>query len=145
MKKIILALALLLTITVSRTFAGEDVNQNVLTAFNKKFIDAKNVQWKNVNHIVKATFALDGQTLFAYYKETGEEIAVSRNLASSQLPLNLMSDIKRRYNDFRIADLFEVAAYGETTYYITIEHNDHTTTLKSDGINNWEKYLPSRQ
>jgi len=116
MKKSILSLALMLMIGLSSTFANyaEGVNQKVMSSFNKEFANAKDVKWESGKDYVKATFTLNGQILFAYYSENGEMLAMTRNILSSQLPINLLNDLKKDYSSFWITDLFEMAAGNET-------------------------------
>ncbi len=95
MKKRILTLALLLSLSISSIFANtvEGVNQKVINSFKSDFADARDVKWETGKDFVKATFTMHEQVIFAYYSVEGEQIAVSRNIVSSQLPLNLLSDL----------------------------------------------------
>jgi hypothetical protein len=147
MKKRILTLALLLTLTISSIFANtvEGVSQKVMNSFKSEFSDARDVKWESGRDFVKATFILHQQVMFAYYSVDGDQIAVSRNIISSQLPLNLLSDLKRNYTGFWISDLFEMATKGETAYYMTVENGDHSIVLKSNGSSGWEVYKKDKK
>ncbi|HEY6436764.1 MAG TPA: hypothetical protein VIY47_09240, partial [Ignavibacteriaceae bacterium] len=116
MKKSILSLALMLMIGLSSTFANnaEGVNQKVMNSFKKEFANAKDVKWEIGKEYVKATFTFNEQIMFAYYSENGEMLAMTRNIVSSQLPINLLNDLKKDYSSFWITDLFEMAAGNET-------------------------------
>jgi len=142
MKKRFLTLMLLLTVGLSTTFAKTDegVNEKVINSFKKEFVDARDVRFENGKEFVKATFTMNEQVMFAYFSENGELIAVTRNIRSNQLPLNLLSDLKKNYGDSWITDLFEIAAQSETSYYLTVENPDNVIVLKSTGSNGWEVY-----
>lgn len=147
MKKSILSLALMLTIGLTSIFANnaEGVNQKVISSFKKEFSNAKDVKWENGKEYVKATFTLNGQILFAYYSENGEMLAMTRNITSSQLPINLLNDLKKDYNSFWITDLFEMAAGNETAYYVTLESTDSIIVLKSSDASNWEQFKKEKK
>lgn len=147
MKKRILTLALLLTISISSILANtvEGVNQKVMNSFKSDFADAREVKWESGKDFVKATFTMHEQVMFAYYSVDGEQIAVSRNIVSSQLPLNLLSDLKKNYTGFWISDLFEMASKGDTAYYMTVENGDYSIVLKSNGSSGWEVYKKDKK
>ena len=142
MKKQILIVAMILLTGLSATFANviETVNQKVSNAFNKEFSGAQDVQWENGKSFAKATFKLNSQVMFAYYSQEGELLGVTRNIVSSQLPINLLSDLKKSYSQYWISDLFEMGNHSTTTYYITLESSTHTMVLKSTGTEGWEMY-----
>ena len=146
MKKRILTLALLLTLTISSIFANtvEGVSQKVMNSFKSEFSDARDVKWESGKDFVKATFTLHEQVMFAYYSVDGDQIAVSRNIISSQLPLNLLTDLKKSYSGFWISDLFEMATKGETAYYMTVENGDYHIVLKS-GSNGWDVFKKEKK
>ncbi|MHA4811958.1 hypothetical protein ACX0G9_27930 [Flavitalea flava] len=142
MKKIILSLATVLMMGIS-TFAAK--NDDVITlqaqkSFNKEFTSAKNVQWEQSQTYVKATFTMNDQVLFAYYNNAGELTAVIRNITSSQLPINLLTELKNTYSGFWISDLFETASNDQTTYYVTLENADKKIVLESNGPNGWNVF-----
>ena len=142
MKKTILAMAVILTVGLSSAFAnkGEEINQLVAASFSKDFHSATNVQWQSQKDYVKATFNLNDQVLFAYYKESGELLAVIRNILSDNLPISLYTDIRKNYNEYWISDLFEMATEDQTIYYISLENSDETLILKSFDQNQWTVY-----
>jgi hypothetical protein len=141
MKKSILLWAMMLTIGLSNVFANneETINQKALSSFKKDFSSAQNVKWETRKEFVKATFTLGEQVMFAYYSHTGELMVVTRNIVSSQLPINLLSNLKREFNNYWISDLFETSSDVGASYYVTLQSADQILVLKSSG-NNWETY-----
>ncbi|MBS1946846.1 MAG: hypothetical protein JST47_03690 [Bacteroidetes bacterium] len=147
MKKAIFATAMILTVGMANAFAGkkDNVSTDVATSFSKDFANAKNVQWQKEARFVKATFTLDDQVMFAYYHNNGELMGVVRNILSDKLPINLMTSLKKNYNNYWISDLFEMAADGQSSYYVTLETTDETIVLKSNGSGEWGTYKKTKK
>ncbi|HMH22580.1 MAG TPA: hypothetical protein VK563_12430 [Puia sp.] len=146
MKKIILSLATVLMIGLS-AFAdkGTEVNQQAVRAFSKDFASAKNAVWEQKRDYVKVTFSFNEQVLFAYYNNSGELQAVVRNILSDQLPISLLTQLKKEYSGFWISELFEMASDDQTTWYVTLENADKTLVLKSSGVSNWGVYSKTKK
>jgi len=83
--------------------------------------------------------------MFAYYDQNGELIATARNILSEQLPINLMSSLKRGYSDYWISELFEMDRDGVAAYYVTLENGDETMVLKSNSLNDWSLYKKAKK
>jgi hypothetical protein len=147
MKKIVLSIATMLMMGVGAFAANNDevVNQQALRSFRNEFTAASNVSWEAKNGYSRATFSLNGQVLFAYYGTNGELQAVVRNIVSDQLPITLLTDLKKDYSDYWISDLFEMATDNQTTYYITLENSDKKIILKSEGTNFWSVFSKTRK
>jgi len=147
MKKTILIWVLLLTVGLGSSFANkfENVNEQVISSFKKDFASAQDVSWEKSKEISKATFKLNDQVMFAYYAEDGNLLAVMRNIVSSQLPINLLSDLKKNYSTYWISDLFEMAADNSTAYYVTVQNGDQTIVLKSFGAAGWETFKKDKK
>ena len=147
MRNRILGLTLLLLMGFSNIFANTvvEVNQRVIKSFQKEFSHAQNVKWEDTKEFAKATFTLNGQVMFAYFAENGDLLGVTRNIVSGQLPINLLTDLKRNYADFWITDLFEIAAGNETTYYVTMENADVVLVVNSAGTSGWEVYQKNKK
>mgnify|MGYP001547172165 FL=1 len=142
MKKIsFMILTLLIGFSSISFAAGNDkVDNATLVSFRHDFQNATNVSWAQTSTCYKATFELDGQTIYAYYgKNEAGLVAVTRFILSSQLTLNLQQELRSKLKDGWIADLFEVASGGETDYYATIENSATKTIFKSSGFSNWSQ------
>jgi hypothetical protein len=132
---------------ISSAFANdkEEENARIVKSFQKEFAGAQDVQWVTTKEFVKATFTLNEQVVYAYYSSDGNLLGVTRNIVSGQLPMNLLTDLKKNYNNYWITDLFEMATNNENTYYITLEDSDHKLVLKSNGTNGWEVFKKERK
>jgi hypothetical protein len=148
MKHRILTLALLLSLSISNIFANtneEVVNAKAASSFKKEFSQAQEVKWENSKQYVKATFKLNDQVMIAYYSNAGELLGITRNLTTSQLPMNLMTEIKKNHKKAWITDLFEITTNDETNYYITLEDADQTVVLKSLGSYGWTTFKKEKK
>ncbi len=147
MKKSILTWVLLLTVSISSTFANtiENVSETVISSFKKDFASAQDVTWEKSKEVSKATFKFNDQVMFAYYAEDGNLLAVIRNIVSTQLPINLLSDLKKNYGSYWISDLFEMAADNSTSYYVTLQSGDQTIVLKSYSSTGWETFKKEKK
>lgn len=147
MNKLFLSIATLLMMGVSAFAANNDgnVNQQALRAFKKDFSNASNISWEQKDTYTRATFSMNGQVLFAYYNTNGDLQAVVRNLVSDQLPISLLAELKKDYNDYWITDLFEIVTDGQTNYYVTLENSDKKIVLKSQGVEFWSVFSKEKK
>lgn len=147
MKKTILIMLLSLVTVVSSAFASnkDGVNDKVNDAFNKEFSLAKEVSWETGKDLVRATFKLNDQILFAYFTRNGDLMAVTRNILSTQLPITLMAALKRDFNAYWISELFEISNAQGTVYYVTVENADVSLVLKSDNNYEWQSYKKNKK
>jgi hypothetical protein len=141
MKKIIMILALVLSVSTSFAFTGKDaINRQALYAFNTEFSGASDVAWTVANDFYRVAFTLNEQKLFAYYNKSGEFIAVSRYISSFELPRYLQRSLKKSYSNYWISDLFKIANHDAISYYVTVENADSKIVLKSDDGSNWSVF-----
>jgi hypothetical protein len=146
MKKMIMTLAIALSTFVA--FAGEEnenVSQDVLSAFKKEFGSANQVEWTTGNNYYRAAFIYNSKHVLAFYNTEGELIGLTRYMSSTDLPLGLEMSLKKKYSNYWISDLFEVAKNDSTSYYITLENADAKIVLKSAGGNEWEVYTKTKK
>jgi len=144
--KILIAVFVLLT-SISSAFANgkEEVNERIIKSFQKEFAGAQNAQWTTTKDFVKVTFTLNEQVVYAFYEQNGNLLGVTRNIVSTQLPINLLTDLKKNYSTHWITDLFEMATNNENVYYVTLENSDQKVILKSSGTTGWEVYKKGKK
>ena len=141
-KKLTFMIAMLLTVGISSSFATptDDINNSVRASFRKDFQKAELIGSEVSRQYTKLTFKLNDMVMFAFYSDNGELLAVTRNIKTSQLPIQLLLQLKKDYNDYWITDLFELTGEDLNNYYITIEDADKKITLRSTNSNSWELY-----
>jgi hypothetical protein len=146
MKRIIMLAIALTTITIS-AFSNDitGVNEKVLSSFKRSFQTAEVVRWELKNNLYKITFKNFDKEMFAYYNADGDQVAVSRNIHIDQLPLALASELKRKYSQGWLTELFEVSANGETAYYATVECSTHIIIYKANGTADWATFKKEKR
>ncbi|HEY4110371.1 hypothetical protein [Puia sp.] len=128
-------------LTASSTFATptHDSNEAVRVAFHKDFKKAELMTSEVKATFTKLTFKMNGVVMYAFYSDNGQLLAVTRNITSNQLPIQLLLDLKADYASYWISDLFELTGEGASNYYITVENADQRVTLRSNG-SGWDVY-----
>jgi len=140
MKRIIMALAIVFSLTPAAFGGEEKVKRQVLDAFKAEFADAQNVTWIAGINYYRATFNSNGAYMYAYYNSKAELMGVVRNISIIELPMYLQNNLKNRYADYWITDLFELNNDEGTSYYITIQNADRRITLESKDHSGWSLY-----
>ncbi|HEY4287197.1 MAG TPA: hypothetical protein VGN00_08865 [Puia sp.] len=140
-KKLAIAVALLLTVGVTSSFANPtDKTEVIKASFRKDFKKAELMGIEANNSYNKLTFKMNDMVLYAFYSDNGELLAVTRNIKSSQLPIQLLLDLKRDYANYWITDLFEFNGDGSNSYYVTVENADTSITLRANSSDDWHLY-----
>ena len=141
-KKLAFAVALLLTVGITSSFATPtDHTDRIKASFQKDFKKAELMTIETNSHFNKLTFKMNDMVLFAFYSDNGELLAVTRNIKSSQLPIQLLLELKRDYSNYWITDLFEFNGDDTNSYYVTVENADSVITLRADNSDGWHIYL----
>lgn len=141
MKRIILTLTVLFSLTSMSSFAGEEtVSPVVLESFKSSFKNATEVDWTVKENLYKAHFAMDGQYITVFYSCEGEMMAMTKNMSAHQLPIALQVALKNEIENQWITELFEVANEEGTTYYVTLENADTKLVLKASSGSSWTHY-----
>ncbi|WP_109695193.1 PepSY-like domain-containing protein [Chitinophaga deserti] len=138
MKKII-AILTLVTVFVTGAFAADGVtidNKKVLEAFKREFATAEDVAWYTTPDKFVAKFTMHARKVTAHYNKEGELLATSRYITDSDLPLNVITRLMKKYPDQKINNIVEYEADGSTTYVITLESETHWTVLRAESNGN---------
>lgn len=140
MKKIALLIAVAFSTQLSFASDAPSTSSSATSSFKKEFNKASEVQWQHSETYDKVSFMLDSRFMNAYYTAEGELMAVTRNIASDQLPLKLLMALKKDYSDFWISELFEVVNGSGDCYYVTLENGDEKLVLKAKSHKGWKLY-----
>jgi len=140
-KKLAITMVLLLTLGLSYSFARtpDSIRSDIRASFRKDFHNALIISTEVRKNFTKLTFRMDNMIMFAYYSGNGELLAITRNIVSSQLPLNLQMPLKNDYAGYWITELFELSGDNDNCYYVSLENADSKVTLRSNG-DTWEVY-----
>ncbi|HTI10622.1 MAG TPA: hypothetical protein VL832_18765 [Puia sp.] len=144
-KKLALLVVLFLTVGLSYSFAasGDEVTVDIRTSFQKDFKGAKIINTEVKKAFTRLTFTMNDMVFSAFYADNGELLAVTRNILSTQLPVNLQLNLKNNYSGYWITELFELSGNDQSCYYISLENADSKLTLRSIDGSSWEVYEKS--
>lgn len=133
-----------LAIIFSSLFAtksdAQNIPVNVSAAFSSSFPHAGQATWTSTGTLYKVEFNLEGEKQIAFFKQTGELIAVSRYIDFSSLSYHLKLDLIKQYPNYNIAEIFQVNNDLETDYFVTLERNGISFVLKSTGNSKWKLF-----
>jgi len=137
MKKIILSLAVLLTVGAATAFANNSpgTNEKAVATFKKEFSSAEFVEWSVEDEYSKVSFILGGSRTVALFNNEGELLGTVRDLLYNQLPLAVMSTMDKRFKGSPIYDIREVTNSDGTRYKFTLEEKGkkYSISVFSDG------------
>lgn len=143
MKQIItFAAAVLITLS---SFASpivvpaEGINGEIRLSFAHDFKGAQLMGSETREAFTRLTFKMNEVIMTAWYSNQGALLAVTRNILSNELPLNLMLGLKSNYGAYWITELFEFNGNETNCYYVSLENADQKVTLRSNG-DRWEVY-----
>lgn len=140
MKFLFMVLVLLGSMTAKSNPGNEDNILRMQQAFAQQFTNAREVKWSNTKEFVKADFEMNGQHATAFYSHEGNFIGVTRNLLSTQLPIELQADIRKHYSGFWISELFELSNDQGVVYFLTLENAEKKLILQSPTGFGWSFY-----
>ena len=144
MKKIILSIAIGLAVFSTAFAKPVSINDRAVAAFQKDFRKASDVSWASTSNYVMATFIMNNETQFAYYDFQGNLIGVVHHMLTSSLPADLSKDIKKRYSNYWVSELFQITTDEGVYYYIRLKNADETIALTTEGGNGRQRFALPR-
>lgn len=136
MKKLVAILGMSFVLVTNSLFANTyetTVSKKISSNFNEYFAGAKDVKWYTEdNQMFTAKFTLNNSKVTAYYREDGSLMATSRFMTGSQLPINIVAKLNRKYAEAKVYSVVEYSAEDNTVYYVTLETNDQWITVRAD-------------
>jgi hypothetical protein len=136
MKKNILAFSLLVLGFTSYCYAN--VNQKVLASFKSTFPNAKEVNWEEYNDRCVVNFTEHGIRSRINYDMDGNLVRATRYYAAENLPLNILTRLRKNYPNEQIFGVTEVSTSYSVEYYIKLKGGEKWTTVLSDDSGNME-------
>ena len=86
----------------------ENVNEKVLKQFNKKFINAGNVTWEQLDDNFLAKFSTGETKTRSLFNNKGKLIYTIIFSSEKQLPASLKNMVTNKYNDYKITSVANV-------------------------------------
>lgn len=145
MKPLFILLTVLSSYFAQAANTPAEVAPAALKSFERTFAGAREVSWSVTDELYRVNFQVAGQYASAYYNNTGDLVVVTRNISPLQLPVMLLSSVKKDFAQQWISELIEVSDESGTNYYVTLEDANQKTTLKSDGYSRWIRYQKSEK
>lgn len=129
MKKILLA-AIVSVFCFSAM--ADDPSEKVLDAFNKTFPNVKEVAWTENDHSYEVKFKQNEILSRITYDKDGNILKTIRYYYEQDLPLLVLSKVKRKFNDQKIFGVTEESSDEGTYYHIILEDEKHWTNITAD-------------
>jgi len=136
MKKLILSVAMLLSLGVASSFAADSKEDpRIQSMFARHFTGAENVKWTTLEDgLMKVTFTLGGIRTEAYYSADAELLGSVRNLFYSQLPLTVMQTVNNKFEGAIVLEVMEITNTNGTSYRMTLEQKEKKYTVRINSI-----------
>jgi len=134
MKTILLASVLALatfTVTAKSNNSFKKVSYSTLKSFQQQFGEVENVAWSSAaDHMTRATFTSEGETVTAFFNNEGEFVATTVNRAIDELPLKLRNNIKGYAKDAQVVEIVELQGDTEQAYFVKLRTDAGEKILK---------------
>jgi len=134
MKRLLFVGALFISLSSLSFSANATPNiPEALQSFFKTFRNAKNVNWTEVDDMLRIGFVIDGRHEFAYYSDD-ELVVIAKEIKTEELPASLRSELQL-YGDYTVAQVFELERNKSKEFCVMLESPTKHLTLK--GKNKW--------
>ena len=80
---------------------------------------------------MKARFTISDMLTEAYYNEEGEFLGSARNLLFEQLPLSVIHEFNKRFDETSVLNIIEITNSEGTSYRIWLEKGDKKIKLNA--------------
>jgi len=110
---------------VTITATGTNVSEKVRKAFESSFKNAREMRWyeANKNYLVK--FIQDDQEHNVLYRKNGSPIYHITYGYEKNLPKPTSNLVKSRYEDFKIAKVFNIKQDRRDIWIVNLENSDY--------------------
>lgn len=130
MKKILLAA---IVFASSFTAMADDPSEKVLEVFNKTFPNVKEVAWTENEQSYEVKFKQNEVLSKITYDKDGNILRTLRYYEEQDLPLLVLSKVKRKFTDKKIFGVTEESSEEGTFYHIILEDDKHWINITADG------------
>lgn len=137
MKKIIIFVCLFAALGAAAS-APPEVNEKVLKAFEETFVKATNVVWHEMENTYEARFKQSEIVVRASYDMNGKLLRTIRYYFEENLPINILTKLKKKYAGKSIFGVTESATEDEATYHIVLQDDKNWYFVKSDSWGSFE-------
>src|SRR5437868_3408441 len=133
MKNLILSALLAVTVATTAFATGEsNISSFVLNSFRQDFKDVSNVTWTTKTDFARAAFIQNHRKMEVFYDREGNLIAISKNIALDELPVNAKRAFAKKYEGFTVKEAIKFNGTGEQSYYLSAENEKESVIVKVD-------------
>ena len=137
MKRMMLILLLMVSIPAARLMAGtnDEITTMARRTFEKEFTEAQSVKWDKLKDVNMYTvrFIYREQALVAWIDEDGALAATVRSWNRENLPFMVSATIARRYKDFTVTKVEELATPIDVSYLFYVENEKSRIVVRIYG------------
>ncbi len=132
MKKIILAITLLVALSTASFASGNKADKKLLNDLTTTLKSSSNVQWYSTADYNRATFSFNGKPVFAfYYPDEDKLLGFSIHLTQSELPKEVLDAISKKYSAWSIVDaMLFINEFGRINYFAQVKRNKINLALQ---------------
>ena len=105
-------------------------NEKVLRIFNATFSSPKDVSWYDHIDYYDVSFVHSGIRSHIKYDKEGNFLSSMRYYGEENLPVNVVCQLKKKYENKKVFGVTELTTTEQVNYYIKLEDDKHWTTLK---------------
>lgn len=131
MKKIIVFVCLFAALGAAAAPPPE-VNEKVLKAFESTFVKAKDVVWHEMTNYYEAHFKQSEIATRAFYDMDGNLLRTTRYYGEENLPINVLTKIKKKYVGKSIYGVTESATEEEAKYHVVLQDEKNWYIIIAD-------------
>ncbi|HET6766085.1 MAG TPA: hypothetical protein VFH08_01760 [Chitinophagaceae bacterium] len=131
MKKIILFVCLFAALGAAAS-APPEVNEKVLKAFEATFVKARDVVWHEMANSYEAHFKQSEIVTRASYDMDGNLLRTTRYYYEENLPINVLTKIKKKYVGKSIYGVTESATEEEVKYHVVLQDEKNWYIIIAD-------------
>jgi hypothetical protein len=136
MKRLFLASLAACLLSLS-SFANDKNVPDALQSFYNTFRSAQNVNWTEVDDMLRIGFVLDGHQKFAYYSND-ELVVVASEIKTEELPETLKAQLSE-YKGYVVTEAYEFTKNKSKQYCVIMENASKRIILK--GKNKWKTFV----
>jgi hypothetical protein len=122
------------------SFASEKNVPLVLKTFYKTFKNAQNVNWTEVDDMLRIGFILNGHSQYAYYSND-ELVVVVTEIKADELPETLKAQLAEYKGS--VTQVYEMNKNNVKEYCVVLDTPSKHIVLK--GKNKWKMYLEEKK
>ena len=118
-------------VSTAKSVSAEKVDAVVTKAFSSKFVNAKDVSWRENAGFYFVDFLVNEKSFKAAYLNDGEFLAISRTVSMDILPMAVLESLSQEYAGYKLpAVVTEIAMQGSTNYYMWVQGKARNLQLK---------------